>query len=114
MQTDYQTEIEPQVRCDDLLGVTSSINGLRLTPATIGVPSLCNGCPELCEGCGAPKLHRGKEASILVCCNACYRKLPAWLKDARAGENSIMWENRMAVVLMWMREANTPNDKIQP
>lgn len=106
---DSQTASDKAVVCKELLGVTSSINGLRLTPATIGVPSLCNGCPELCEGCGEPKLHRGKEASSLVCCNACYRKLPAWLKDARHGENSMMWENRMAVVLMWMREANTPN-----
>lgn len=77
--------------------------------AEVGVPSLCNGCPALCEGCGEPKLHRGKEASSLVACSKCVRKL-RWLNDARKGPDAMIWERRMAVVLMWMREAaDTPN-----
>jgi hypothetical protein len=103
-------ETVTEVASHALLGVAMSANGQCLQEATIGVPSLCNGCPPLCEGCGEPKLHRGKEATSLVCCSSCYRKLPAWLKDARSSGKALMWENRMAVVLMWMRDASSPND----
>ena len=96
-----------------LLGVSSSLNGEhQLRETTVGVPELANGCPPLCEGCGEQKLHNGKEASSLVCCNDCYRKLPKWLKEARMGDGSMVWENRLALMLVWMREANTPNDKL--
>lgn len=94
-----------------LLGVSRSINGRRMAIAAVGVPALANGCPELCEGCGEPKRHLGREASGFVACNKCVRKLK-WLNDARTGPElrttAVMWENRMAVVLMWMREAAEP------
>ena len=109
--TPTETDRKSAVPCSALLGVSRSINGQRLEMAAVGVPALANGCPELCEGCGEPKLYRGREASSLVACKKCVRKL-RWLNDARSGPDAMMWENRMAVVLMWMREAaDTPNEK---
>ena len=108
MKTETMPTEPGAVGSTDLLGVSRSINDQRMEPATIGVPSLCNGCPELCEGCGEPKLYRGREATSFVACRKCSRKLK-WMNDARTGPDAMMWENRMAVVLMWMREASSPN-----
>lgn len=107
-----QTVTAPTVGSSALLGVSRSANDQRMELAVVGVPSLCNGCPELCEGCGEPKLYRGREATSLVACKKCARKLK-WLHDARRGPDAMVWESRMAVVLMWMREANTPNDRTE-
>ena len=61
------------MKTEDLLGFTSSINGLKMTPATIGVPSLCNGCPELCEGCGEPIGDEVFETDdMVVLCKKCW------------------------------------------
>jgi len=93
---------------DPLLGASISANDQPMETATVGVPSLCNGCPELCEGCGNPKLYRGREATSLVACKKCARKL-RWLNEARNGPRAMIWENRMAVVLMWLRGAENDN-----
>jgi hypothetical protein len=71
------------------------------------VPALATGCPPLCEGCGEPKLYRGREATSLVCCSACWKKLPKWMREASMNGGGMLWENRIAVTLRWMRETTS-------
>lgn len=69
-----------------------------------------------CVGCGNEKRHRGKPASSLVCCRACWRKLPAWVKDAFMEDHRLpesgpehgatIWQNRLSILLQWMRESD--------
>jgi hypothetical protein len=94
------------------LGVSVSVNGSNMTEATVGVPALANGCPPLCEGCGEPKLYRGREATSLMCCSACWQRLPKWMREASTNGGVLLWENRIAVTLLWMREASSPNAKL--
>lgn len=99
----------------DWLGVSVSVNGHAMEQAVVNVPALSSGCPPLCEGCGETKLYRGREATSLVCCSSCWSKLPKWMRDAFATDcrrpavadphGASIWENRIAVALMWMKEA---------
>jgi hypothetical protein len=71
---------------------------------------------EQCVGCGNEKRYRGKPASSIVCCGACFRRLPEWARDAfmtdyRRPEcgpehGATIWQNRLSLMLQWMREAN--------
>lgn len=99
MQTDSkQTEGAVDVGSNRLLGIS-------------GVPRLCN--KSACEGCGNEKLYRGKEASSLVCCRECWKKLPKWMRDQfttnhkrhDASHGPTIWENRIAVTLLWLKDA---------
>jgi hypothetical protein len=63
-------------------------------------PSLCSASDGYCKGCGEPK-----ESSSLVCCRGCWRRLPKWLRHAFTREPCAKWENRIAAILIWTREA---------
>jgi len=78
-----------------------------------------------CAGCGNEKRYRGKPASSLVCCSACWRRLPEWMRtgftqDSRRPtcgreHGATIWQNRISVALQWMREADSlPNIADQP
>ncbi len=77
---------------------------------------------EECAGCGNEKRYRGKPASSLVCCSACWQRLPKWMRhgfmqDSRRPTcgreyGATIWQNRVSVALQWMREADSlPNNE---
>ena len=71
---------------------------------------------EECVGCGNEKRHRGKPAESIVCCRECWRRLPQWARDAFMNDHRrseagpehgpTIWQNRLSVLLQWMRESN--------
>lgn len=67
-------------------------------------PSLCNS--NECVGCGESKTHRGKPVSSIICCNDCWKKIPKWIRDQFIKQASMEWENRIASLLVWLRETN--------
>jgi hypothetical protein len=106
MNTGSPSTVKENQIDEQWLGVSVSINESAMKSATIGVPALASGRPTLCEGCGEPKLYRGREATSLVCCSACWQKLPKWMRKASKNGGGMLWENRIAVTLLWMREAS--------
>lgn len=46
----------------------------------LAAPSLCNSTE--CAGCGNPKTYLGKPSSSLICCDDCWRAMPAQLRAA--------------------------------
>jgi len=76
---------------------------------------------EECAGCGNEKRYRGQPASSLVCCSACWLRLPQWMRDGFTNDHRrptcgrahgpTIWQNRISVTLQWMREADAlPNN----
>ena len=78
------------------------------------IPSLC--FDDYCVGCGELKTCLGKPASSLICCDACWRKIPTWMRkqfledDSRPepGAGPTLWEQRSAIMLRWFRESQGP------
>lgn len=63
-----------------------------------------------CVGCGKEKSH-----TSFVCCGECWRRLPVWMKDRfmtdhrhAPGRGPSIWQDRMALLLSWLREASLP------
>lgn len=76
-------------------------------------PSLCDS--DECVGCGTTKTYRGKPAGGLVCCGACWKRLPKWMRWAFVTHNErnpsrphgpTIWEECIALCLQWMKEVN--------
>ncbi len=72
-----------------------------------------------CVGCGNEKRHRSKPAESMVCCGDCWRRMPQWAKDGFANDTrrpeagpehgATIWQNRLSILLQWMRDADSPN-----
>ena len=89
--------------------------GAVLAPVSLlgisGIPSLCSS--SYCVGCGNQKLYRGKDASSLVCCNDCWKKIPKRMREQFTNDHkrpdmthgATIWENRIAVTLLWFKDA---------
>lgn len=77
-----------------------------------------------CAGCGNEKRYRGKPAESLVCCSECWRRLPQWAKDGFTRDHrrpesgpehgATIWQNRLSILLQWMRDSDSPNFGSQP
>lgn len=106
MTTEIQKEPSAPVGTGDLLG------GLKIVAVDQS---------EECLGCGNYKKHRGRPVSSIVCCGDCWRRLPQWAKDGFANDSRrpeagpehgpSIWQNRLSVLLQWMRDADSPNVK---
>ncbi len=74
-----------------------------------GVPALDQS--RECAGCGGMKKY-----SSLIACHRCFAKLPKWMREAFVNSAArpleghphaaTIWQNRIAVTLLFLREAN--------
>lgn len=74
-----------------------------------------------CVGCGNVKTYNGKPASSLIACRQCFRRLPKWMREAFNRDHArptigtaTIWQNRIAVALVWMRESDEENPEAEP
>ena len=100
--------------CDSCNRIAAALDSFRAE----GVPPL--GRDSTCLGCGNEKKHRGKTAGSLICCAACVRHIPKWMRDMLVEDHRrppggsphgvTIWERRIAVLLTWLRDAAAIRD----
>jgi len=114
----FEATSRPRYACDEVTkALCEQQPPAKLPPGQLlGVEKMLCLCDSVeCVGCGDAKTYRGEEFETMVCCHACWRRLPKWLiraylEDTRRPEGghpfaSTVWENRIAVILVWRREA---------